>query len=68
VDSNFDIFDLSLRRHYYQLQAMYPVRPAPDLIHDCDAREAWVTRVGPTRHVISWDMFVATFLDGFSKR
>jgi hypothetical protein len=68
VGPNFDIFDLSLRRHYYQLQAIYPLRPALDLIHDVDARGAWEARVGRKRHFVSWDVFVSMFLDGYSKR
>jgi len=63
VTDNFDIFELTVRRYYEQLRAMFPLRTrkklaAPaQLITDSKARAVWNNKVGKDQHHCEFDKF-----------
>lgn len=66
ITSNFDIFELTLRRSYSQLTQMFPplgqpaaVSECPSLlIHDPKARKLWEDAFGPFCSLVTFDTFL----------
>ncbi len=60
INENFDIFELTLRRYFQNVQALRCVHSQDsvcDSITDKEAKDAWVSHFGPKRSFVSWTLF-----------
>eukprot|EP01104_Vermistella_antarctica_P011965 TRINITY_DN338_c0_g1_i1.p1 TRINITY_DN338_c0_g1~~TRINITY_DN338_c0_g1_i1.p1 ORF type:complete len:498 (+),score=120.75 TRINITY_DN338_c0_g1_i1:425-1918(+) len=68
MTTNFDVFELTLRRALDQLQWLFPVGQLPSYkpeskIESCEAREAWIAAFGIGTYIVHFDSFVSQVIE-----